>query len=151
MNLVQTLNQYNDEHVFFCDPIKNNVMDEGMFVRILYSSDIMTLNGIYLLVNLTNVVCEKYYAKYKCSFNITTHREIIEDVKKIEESILKKYKTNKTPSYKIYEQLSSGHIKLFDRINNLASGSFILKISGVWETLTNYGLTYKFIQTNKIE
>ena len=147
MNLVKKIEQYNNDFLFFCEPIKNNVMNEGNFIRILYSSDIMILNGIYLLINLTDITCEKYYNKYKCNFNISNHKEIIESLRIIEEEILKRYKTDKIHSHKIFEQLKSGHIKLFNDVGNLTSSSFILKISGIWETQTNYGLTYKFIKT----
>lgn len=146
MNLVKKIEQYNNDFLFFCEPIKNNVMNEGNFIRILYSSDIMILNGIYLLINLTDITCEKYYNKYKCNFNISNHKEIIESLRIIEEEILKRYKTDKIHSHKIFEQLKSGHIKLFNDVGNLTSSSFILKISGIWETQTNYGLTYKFIK-----
>lgn len=148
MNLVKKIEQYNNDFLFFCEPIKNNIMNEGNFIRILYSSNLMILNGIYLLINLTDVTCEKYYNKYKCNFNISNHKEIIDSLKIIEEDILKKYKTNKMPSYKIFEQLKAGHIKLFNDVGNLNSCSFILKISGIWETQSNYGLTYKFVKTN---
>lgn len=146
MNLVKTIDQYNDNNLIFCDPIKNNIMNDGNFIRILYSSDIMTLNGIYLLVKLNDISCEKYYNKFKCSFNILNHKELIENLKKIEEDLLKKYKTNKTPLYKIYDQVKSGYIKIFsDATTTKNSCPFILKISGIWETQHNYGLTYKFI------
>ncbi len=123
-------------------------MNDGNFIRILYSTNLMVLNGIYLLIKLNDITCEKYYNKYKCTFNVYNHKDIIESLKLIEEEIIKKYKTNKIPSYKIYEQIKCGQIKLFSDINNLNSQTFILKISGIWETQTNYGLTYKFIRTN---
>lgn len=151
MNLVQKLEQYHHEHVFFCEPIKNNIMNEGTFIRILYSSDIMSLNGIYLLANFNHITCEKYYNKYKYNFNPLNHKEMIETIKHIEETILKKYQTDKLACYKIYEQLTGGCIKLFDNVKTFEhnnSVSFILKISGIWETHTNYGLTYKFILIN---
>jgi hypothetical protein len=150
MNLVKNINQYNNEHTFFCEPIKNNIMNEGNFIRILYSNSLMVLNGVYLLVNFNGVVCEKYYNKYKCSFNVLNNKDIIDNLKIIEEDILKKYITNKIPLYKINEQLKSGYIKIFNDIGNHGSyHSFILKISGIWETHFNYGLTYKFINVKR--
>ena len=59
MNLVKTFEQYNDTNIFFCDPIKNNIMNESNFIRILYSTNIFTLNGIYLHVTLNDVICDK--------------------------------------------------------------------------------------------
>jgi hypothetical protein len=148
MNLVNTIEQYNNNNLFFCEPIKNNIMSEGNFIRILYSTDSITLNGVYIFVNLHDIVCEKYYNKYKCMFNISNHKEIIDNLKIIEEDMLKKYRTTKTPSYKIYDQIKSGYIKVFSDVTIRQNNSFILKISGIWETQHNYGLTYKFIKIN---
>jgi Zn-dependent M16 (insulinase) family peptidase len=146
MNLVKSIEQYNDKNTFFCEPIKNNIMSDGNFIRILYSTQYFMLNGIYLLVNLNEITCEKFYSKYKCNFNISDHKDIIDKLKQIEEQLLKKYNTNKIASYKIYEQLKSGYIKIFTDVGNRSQCSFILKISGIWETQYNYGLTYKFLK-----
>ena len=148
MNLVYTIEQYNSNNIFFCEAIKNNIMSDGNFIRIIYSSENITLNGVYILINLYDILCEKYYNKYKCQFNVITHKDTIDSIKNIEEVILKKYKTSKTPSFKIYEQVKSGYIKLFSDVINKEHNSFILKISGIWETQHNYGLTYKFIKIN---
>lgn len=148
MNLVKKIEQYDNKSIFFCEPIKNNIMNDGNFIRILYSTQNMVLNGIYLLLNLNDITCEKYYNKYKCCFNISNHKEIIDNLKIIEEEILRKYKTNKQASFKIYEQIRSGYIKIFSEVLNKHQNLFILKISGIWETQNNYGLTYKFIKIN---
>ena len=77
-------------------------------------------------------------------FDVNTHSEIIEKVKQIEIDILKKIPTNKIPQFKINEQLRNGNVKIIadkiDKVNNL-----LLKISGIWETETEYGITYKFM------
>lgn len=147
MNLVKRIDQYDDKNIFFCEPTKNNVMNEGTFIRILYSTINVVLNGIYLLVTLNDISCEKYYTKYRCCFNISTHIEIINNLKNIEEELLKKYENiNKIPQHKIYEQLRNGNLKIFTDIGTKPVCSFILKISGIWETEDKYGLTYKFIK-----
>ncbi len=145
MNLVKNINQYDENNIFFCEPIKNNIMNDGTFIRILYSTHNILLNGIYLLISLTDIACEKYYNKYRCIFNASNHKDIIDNIKIIEENILKKIDIKKTPQLKISEQLRNGNIKLFNMIDQQDS-SFIVKISGVWETQYNYGLTYKFIK-----
>ncbi len=147
MNIVKTIEQYNNNYTYFCDPVKNNVMNDGNFIRILYSNEYFVLNWIYLLITLNDISCEKYYNKFKCSFNVSNNKEIIDKLKVIEEDLLKKINIkNKEPQYKIYEQLKNGVLKLFNDIGNKNICSFILKISGVWETSENYGLTYKFIK-----
>ena len=149
MNLVKKIEQYNEDNIFFCEPIKNNIMIEGNFIRILYSTCNITLNGIYLFIQLNDITSEKYYNKNKCTFNVNSHRELIEKIKVIEENILKKIEiNNKIPQFKIFEQLINGNIKFFCDTNTKFNNSFILKISGIWETQTNYGLTYKFTKIN---
>jgi hypothetical protein len=70
-------------------------------------------------------------------------------LKNIEENILKKMGIeDKTPQFKVYEQLKTGSIKIFGEAITKQNNLFILKISGVWETPQNYGLTYKFIKIN---
>ncbi len=157
MNIVKELNQYKDDYIYYCDPIKNNIMEEGNFVRILYSSPLFVLNGIYLHITLNDIFIEKYYNKYKCSFNVSSHREIIETLRYIEDNILKKSNIkNKMPQHKIYEQFINGNIKIFTETQNkidcgpnMGTSSFILKISGIWETETSFGVTYKFIKVNR--
>ena len=149
MNIVKKIEQYDDNNIFFCEPTKNNVMNEGNFIRILYSTHNFILNGIYLLITFNDISCEKYYTKYRCCFNVNSHIDIINNLKIIEENILKKYENiNKLPQYKIYEQLRNGNLKIFTDIGNKTICSFILKISGIWETEDKYGLTYKFIKIN---
>ena len=122
-------------------------MNEGKFIRILYSTHNLVLNGIYLLVHINDITCDKYYNKYKCNFNTLHNKDIIDNIKTIEENILRKIEIKKIPQLKIYEQLRNGNIKLFNEVNKRFC-SFILKISGIWETQFNYGLTYKFIKIN---
>jgi len=149
MNIAKRIDQYDNNCIFFCEPIKNNVMNEGKFIRILYSNNVFALNGIYLLITLNDVVCDFYYNKYKCSFNPLNHKEIISSLQAIEEEILTKANIkDKAPQFIIYEKLKSGNIKLFNDIGTKTTCSFILKISGIWETRDNYGLTYKFIKVN---
>ena len=146
MNIVKTLDQYNQDFVYFSERIKNNIMNNGNFVRIIYSTPLFVLNGIYIAVNINYTNIDKYYNKYKCSFDLNQYKDVLDKLYLIEEGILKKSNIiGKSPQYKIYEQLKNGNIKLFsesiERINNI----FILKIAGIWETSCEYGLTYKFI------
>lgn len=145
MNIVKTIDQYNNNFVYFCEPIKNNIMKDGYFIRIIYSTPLFVLNGIYISINIGHISIEKYYNKFKCTFDSFQHRDIVTKLKILEECLLKKVNIiNKTPQYKIYEQLRNGYIKVFsdslDKINN----TFLLKIAGIWETDNEYGLTYKF-------
>jgi len=147
MNIVKTLDQYHDDCVYFCEPIKNNIMNDGYFIRIIYSSTLFMLNGIYIAININHITIEKYYNKFKCIFDVGIHKDLIEKLRIIEENIIKKINIkNKIPQYKIYEQLKTGNIKIFSDNCDKITNTFLLKIAGIWETDTYYGLTYKFIK-----
>ena len=147
MNIVKGIDQYNEDSVYFCDPIKNNIMTEGNFIRILYSTPIFILNGIYLSININQLTIEKYFNKYKCSFDIHSHMNIIDKIRTIEEGILRKINIRgKIPQYKIFDQVRNGNIKIFSDNLEKNNNMFLLKIAGLWETDYNYGLTYKFIK-----
>lgn len=148
MFIVKNLQQYNENYIYFCEPIKNNIMQDGVFIRILYSTPIVTFNGIYFEISLYDTSFEKYYNKYKCNFNMSNlqNKELIEKIKTMEENILNKYSiSNKNPNYKIYDHIKNGNIKIFCDSVPKNNSILILKISGLWETSNNYGLTYKFI------
>jgi cytochrome c biogenesis protein ResB len=146
MNIVKNINQYNEDYVFFSDPIKNNIMNNGSFIRIIYSTPYFVLNGIYLFVSIVYTSTDKYFNKFKCTFDSNKYKIIIDKIQQIESGILTKCNIrNKTPQYKITEQLKNGSIKIFSDTIEKVNNNFLLKIAGVWETEYEYGVTYKFI------
>lgn len=147
MNIVKNIQQFNEDYVFFCEPIKNNILLEGKFIKILYSTPNFILNGIYIYMILNDIQVEKYYNKYKCIFNIQLNKKTIEYLQQIEENILSKMVIpGKIPTYKIYDQLKNGHIKIYNDTldEQQPTQYFLLKISGIWEMESNYGITFKF-------
>ena len=150
MNIVKYIEQYDENNIYYCDPIKNNVMNNSNFIRIIYSTPLFVLNGINLFLSFNDINVEKYYNKYKCSFNISTHKDIIEYIRIIEANLLVNVNIMcKIPQYKIYDQIKNGNIKIFsENIEKISNNLFMLKISGIWETETQYGVTYKFLKIN---
>jgi len=144
MNLILKLNQFNQDNIFFNITVKNNIIHNSLFSRIIYSTSLFTINGLNFLINLNDISIEYYYNKYKCNFKLSNHNSnIIQSICNIEQTILTKFKLTKNPIYTIADQLKTLNFKIF--ANNEKISTVILKISGIWETENNYGLTYKFI------
>lgn len=151
MNLLLTPNKYNINYVYYNDSIKNTVIDNSNFIKIMFSNNDLYLNGIYLLVELENVSLEKYYNKYKCIINEDNinNKNIFQFMYKLEHEILHKYNNNKNKKLIITNQLKQNNIKLFIENKNIKETKypklqFCLKISGIWEKNDEIGLTYKF-------
>lgn len=146
MILATNIEQFNPNHIYIYNPVKNNIMEDSKFIRIIYSNVNLILNGVYIEFEFANdVTCENYFNKFKYSFDVNSNKDLINKIKTIEEQIMSKLSINKTPKYQIYEQLNTGNLKLFTPSLYKNSRYFILKISGFWETDIKYGLTYKFI------
>lgn len=146
MNIIIDIDQFDNSKIFYQESVKNTVMEESNFIRTLYSNNIFTLNSIYIKFSLINATLEKYYNKYKCTFDVNSNLSIINKLINIEKDILLNISIKKKKLYRIEEQISKGNIKIFtDNITHKTDCDYILKISGIWETDTNLGVTYKFI------
>ena len=99
--------------------------------------------GLYIKIDLQDIRYETYYNKMKCTFSLIKNNDLIEQIKNLEINIINKFIISKTPQYSLYDQLKNGNIKIYNlkNLNNI----FLLRISGIWENDTHYGLTYKII------
>ena len=155
MNIVIDIDEFNKDYIFLQEPVKNNIIDDSKFIRLIYSNNIFAVNTVYIVFNLQIVNIENYFNKHKFLFNVKQNTKLINQLKSIEESILDKICiNNKKPVFRLYEQLNSGNIKLFKdslklhKINK--DNEFIIKISGIWENEYEYGITYKFVDMNLV-
>lgn len=112
------LNLYNKNHIFFLEP-KPNLLIQGVFTKMIYTGEDFTMNGIYIHV-IYNVLNE----------NI---------LKQFETQILDHYANHTNTSKKPTHLLNAGSPHKKGRVSQ------ILKLSGIWENETNFGLTFKWI------
>lgn len=149
MNLILDINDFNIDNIFFQEAIKNTIILNSKFNRTLYSNDFFTLNIIFIKFNIKFYCQDKIFNKYKCYYKIEENKDIIDKLIEIERNIIDKFNINKIKDFKISQQLLSGFIKIInvtsENINLNKIDNILLKISGIWETETEYGITYKFI------
>lgn len=173
MNIVLTDSQYEADNVYFMEPIVNTIMENSVFIKIIYSNPTIILNGLYLQLDLKLSSSEIYFKKVKYTYDTGNdhNKNMLNKIFNIENSILDKYSTNSNNKKKksiIYDTLISGTIKLYPNAqynDNMTSNTmvttatkpvlkvssstvFILKISGIWENMNEYGLTYKIVPSS---
>ena len=66
MNVAVGIDEFDINSVFYQKPITNTVMEDANFVRILYSNELITINGIFIKINLKINNVEAYYNKTSC-------------------------------------------------------------------------------------
>ena len=149
MNISLNKEDFSIDNVYFYEPIKNSIIENSSFIRLIYSNELMAINGIYIKIDFDNVTKTNDFSKQKITININDNSKIINYIKSIESEILQKINIKrKRKIYKINEQLMTGYIKHL--IDNKYANCFILKISGIWESENEYGLTFKFIEINHL-
>ena len=161
-------------NIIICDPIKNSIIDYSSFYKIIYSNSYVSYNGLFTIFKVNNVTINKD----KVFFNNNNDDEnniVFNKLKHIEEHITKLCSKSKIKkiNYKLRDFLNNNHFKFvnnddmnkfnnFNNFNNLkllsnsnssvVSNSnnhyFILKISGLWETRENIGMTFKIVKIN---
>lgn len=142
MNILLNINDIFIENIFLMDRVRNTVLENSDFTKIIYSNEFVGLNGIYLKIVFTNYKIDYFNNKIKYNLNNESNHNIIEKLCTIEKNILNYYNKNINHQYNLQKQLHNGIYKCNINDNKLF---VILKISGIWQNQNCCGLTFKFI------
>lgn len=137
MNIALSVKDITIDDIFFLDPIKNIIINNSKFIRIIYSNNLLTLNGIYLICNIDN--------KDK-----NNNHGLSLYIQSLEDNILNKFSKEKNKNYKIREYFNNNFINIDYTKSEEKYSKYILKISGIWDATNNIGLTFKFLKLNTI-
>jgi hypothetical protein len=153
----ENLQDLNYEYIILNEPIKNSAVQYNYFYKLLYSTHIVSLTSIFLLFELNTLSFENDKIKFdKTTLNNSVFSKLIE----LEDHILNLIVDSKNKLYKlkeIYENQffkfslsdDNENINSYNYLKHLNNRTFIIKISGIWESKDSIGLTFKFIKVNK--
>ena len=152
----------NHENRFhFLDP-KPNMILPGTFTKVSYSHDQYTLNNIFfhfpVQIKTSHTPVHEHPQKHEDHYIVfdttdETNHASLERFSQLEEHILNSYyeyhQTMKKPVHTIQKQLLSGNCKIHGRpSSNIGGSSYIMKISGIWESDTEYGITFRILTSS---
>ncbi len=149
MNLILDINTFDKNNIFFNNPIKNTVLNnsDSEFIKIIYSNKDLIINGIYLKINLSyNNVIENGN-KFIYTFNYEKNKQFISKINNIENEILLKYSKNTNNVLMLKDLFAKGAIRIYSDNKN-KNKTIFLKISGIWKSNNEVGLTYKIYDIN---
>ena len=136
--LIKKLSTHN---IFFAPIQLNKILSNSNYTKILYSTDIVTLNGLFFHIQLIKFRHYKHFNKYYVSFdNIPIS---LYDVMSIEKAVLHKQFPTKLPTYYIFNIIQHKQLNFYSSTPIANPGSLILKISGIWSNETECGLTFR--------
>ncbi len=155
MNLVLDYSQFDVHKVHFLDTKKNIIID-GIFTKMVYLDDIVSLNAIYIMFPCKYYI-ERSTTRSNIMFSLNTeeNQKIIDLETAILNNYMKHYQVNKRMNTNLSTQIINGRTRLYregdgdDSANINTSPEIVLKISGVWETEHEIGITHKFVEMYK--
>jgi hypothetical protein len=155
----ENLQDLNYEYIILNEPIKNSAVQYNYFYKLLYSTHIVSLTSIFFLFELNSLSFENDKIKFdKTALNNSVFSKLIE----LEDHILNLIVDSKNKLYKLKEIYENQFFKFslsddnenininsYNYLKHLNNRTFIIKISGIWESKDSIGLTFKFIKVNK--
>ena len=136
---------------------KKNIILEGYFTKLNYLSKWSTMSSLlfYLPIEPKHILNENNNIGIKFDAYSIKNLNTVKFFSQLEQQLLDYYNCYQQRPFKkcnlLNKQLYNGFIKInssskyFDK-----SRKFIIKISGIWETKTEIGITYKLFDANKI-
>jgi hypothetical protein len=157
--ICESLVDINYESIIINEPIKNSAVQYNYFYKLLYSTPIVSFTSIFILFELNNLHFENDRIRFdKTPLNNSVFNKLIE----LEEHVLNLIRDAKNKLFKIKELYENQFFKYalsddnenlnnYNYLNELTNSNktFIIKISGIWESKESIGLTFKFIKVNK--
>lgn len=157
--ICEDLNSFNYDNIVINDPIKNSVIQYNYFYKLLYSTNITIYSSIFIIFELNNITIENEKILFN---NDVINKNIFDKLIQLEEYLLNLINEPKVKIYKFKEFYENKYLKYtvgddVDKFNNykyandsdFKNKKLILKISGIWESKDNIGLTFKIIGVNK--
>lgn len=153
MNFTIDRNNFTIDNVLLMDSKKNIIM-EGSFTKMNYLSQYLTMNGLFFYVDIyvkSKCNTEKQYIQYDpyTEYNLP----IIQFLSNLEIELLNYYlnskQINKKKNNLFSKQLYTGYLKVTSNDNRDSLSMkkrLIVKISGIWETSEEIGITYKMFE-----
>uniref|UniRef100_A0A6C0DS16 Uncharacterized protein n=1 Tax=viral metagenome TaxID=1070528 RepID=A0A6C0DS16_9ZZZZ len=155
MNIVLDISNYSILNIYFLETKRNIIMD-GTFTKFIYSNDNLILNSVYLYFPIEIQSIEKTMNKNAIRFYPSSENNmpLINELSKIEYRIIEYYKLlhkcKKRTVCLLTKQLFNGNLKVYRESNENSYKNrnikYIIKLSGIWETYDDVGITYKLIE-----
>ena len=132
------IDKINIKDVSFYKPIQNKIAHYKNFYKILYNIELFTLNTLIIKVDVNDLQVVKDNSIYKVSFTIDPI--FLDKLKLFETSLLDHFNsiTNKKIMYSFNKFIN----KLIYNTTN-PNTNIVLRISGIWESDTQIGITNK--------
>lgn len=176
MQILIPVSRVDPQNIYFNEKRKNVILD-GNFAKVLYSTTDFEMNGLHILIRIKSAITGSFYPQFCVKPHATQdttpskfveffdpasihHAAQIDMLCNIESEIvnnyIQMYAMSKRALYNLKSQLTSGTFRY--SVDNEPANKYMscagdaqevyyaLKISGIWETDCNVGITVKYVR-----
>jgi hypothetical protein len=142
MNIYNKIEDIHHKNTFFTKPTINKLTCYKLFYKIAYNIDSFVLNTLLIEINVSNITIIKEQHNYKCVINIDN--AFLLKLKEYETHVLSNMNIiiNKAPVISSQKYLSNNTL-IYNYKYNPENIKLYIRISGIWESDTQYGLITK--------
>jgi hypothetical protein len=139
-----------------------NIVINGSFTKINYITDFLTINGLYIMFPINPLETFGARTKMQMKYNPYTpaNAALLHDVMQLEHRLLDMYIHMRGLPIKkqisLSKQLQAGYMKIYKEMTagvilpppaGFGKRSYMIKISGIWESGNECGITYKLFES----
>ena len=70
MYIYSPIENINDSSIYLLNPVKNRIIKNSFFIKLIISNENLTFNGIYIEILLIDSKVETMFNKYRCYFSL---------------------------------------------------------------------------------
>ena len=90
MYIYSHIGNITENSVYLLNSVKNRILKNSYFIKLLFSNEILTINGIYIDIEIIDPRIETTFNKHRCHYSVAKNKTLIDKCKDIENMILKK-------------------------------------------------------------
>jgi hypothetical protein len=148
MNIYYSLDEIKTDKIIFHKPIPNKFSNYTQFYKLIYNTNIFTLNSLllYFDVNYSIISIENE----RCKLSLSYPDAFLLKLRTFEEELIKRLNVhlNKSVVLSLYNTILHNNVMYVNDVKNNKIRVFV-RISGIWETDTHIGLTIKLSINSK--
>lgn len=156
MFMIVPVDNLDKNAIQYGEKVNNIIIRDSLFVKLFYSTPDVALNGIFIGTYFTNIRTKIQQEDTKIYFERdSNYQNTVDKLDEIEKNILFQYSEKynsiqkQTPQLRLKQQFERQYLKIPYNVETTHL-RLLIKISGIWITSTEYGITFKFIPIKEL-
>ena len=157
MNICIPFDELNSNEITFDQPVSNFIKPDSMFIQMNYKTPLLNLSRIYAILNTLDpymMINLQSFERDVLKTYLKNTPRVSSKIPEYNKNIATQFQRFKTTINRVYDASSDTISNNSNNENSKGDNTetipyisyqFIIKLTGIWETNTRYGIIYKFV------